>query len=67
MSDNTPHMLDCPHPDCHGVLRVPADTPAGVYPCICHEINVRLSWAHYVDRGRVPYLAVEPKPEPTDE
>lgn len=37
-------------------MRIRQDVPAGEYRCKCHACTVKLSWATYQDRGRVPYL-----------
>jgi hypothetical protein len=44
----------CPHPDCDAEIKVRQTAPAGVYPCRCGVCTLRLSWAVYLDRGRVP-------------
>ena len=46
--------VECPHPHCRAVLKVPHDLPAGVYPCICKSCNVRIRWATYITGERVP-------------
>ena len=44
----------CPHPDCHAEIKVKTTVPAGIYPCKCNACILRLRWATYLDRGRVP-------------
>lgn len=36
--------VECPHPNCWAMLKIASDLPPGEYRCICHQIEVRLSW-----------------------
>lgn len=64
MTQDTP-VAECPHPDCGASINVLATLPAGVYDCRCQACKVKLTWATYIDRGRVPYLSLEQdEPEP---
>lgn len=60
---NEPHKIKCPHPQCEGVMKINQNIPTGEYPCICKGCTVKLSWATYQDRGRVPYLMLVDKPK----
>ena len=37
--------VECPHPDCHGMIKIGPDLPPGVYDCICRYVEVRLEWS----------------------
>jgi hypothetical protein len=57
------HTVKCPHPECEGVMKINDRVPAGVHDCKCHACKVKLSWAHYLDRGRVPTLRLADEDE----
>lgn len=37
--------VECPHPECQGMLKFAETLPAGVYMCICRTIAVHLEWS----------------------
>lgn len=55
------HELECPHPDCQGILKMHDGVPAGEYDCKCKSCKVRLSWAYYQGHGYKPYLTLVEK------
>lgn len=52
------HKVKCPHPECEATIRVPDYLQGGDYPCLCKAKQLRLRWATYLDRGRVPSLSL---------
>jgi hypothetical protein len=51
----------CPHPSCRAEIKVKHTVPAGVYPCRCDACKLRLTWATYIGRGRVPFAELVEK------
>lgn len=58
MTNDYSHRLPCPHPQCAGGINVRNSLPADEYLCPCKACKVRLTWATYLDRGRVPHVAL---------
>jgi hypothetical protein len=56
------YVVDCPHPDCRGALRLAESLPAGEYACICRAVTVRLHWVGGCGE-REPRLSVVAEPE----
>lgn len=48
----------CPVPRCKQRIGVADWTAEGEHDCPCMAQRLRLSWASYLDRGRVPALTV---------
>lgn len=62
---NETHQLDCPHPDCAGVLRIRSNVPDGEYDCICHSQRVKVTWITQLTGPRYPVVRIVEKKDKT--